>query len=568
MATVNLQIAAGGDDGGWSEAGYFSGTTATIIRLGDASSSDYGRSAWFRFDTAIPALSDVTAASLTLIPKGISGSPVPTLRITAADENSAAVPASRTDATTRARTTAYVDWTPPAWTVGTSQPSPDLSPVVQEVVSRPGFSGSLLLFVEDITTGSTTLTAQLSTDAFEGAPANAARFAATYTTQTAPTASIGGPTTAAASAPIGVTGTGTPTTAGATITTYTWRVISGGGSFNNTALQNPTYTAPAVAGTVQLGLVVTDSNGLQSTEATRTITVTGGAGATVTNQVTATLDDGSYHVEGAGSTSTGGTTVAVGDASSTDNARWGWTRFTLNVPQGATITAATVAVVANGLTGTIPAVTLVAAAVDDAPAYTTRAAYEALTHTTGPAWTPSAWVGGTTYTTPSLVAAVQAVVNRAGWVSGNHILILWKVPRDAWAAANVLTFRAFEGFPADAATLSVTYGTTVPTPNAGPDQGPVDSMVPVNLTSAGSTGSPTAYQWRVISGGGTLSSTSVANPTFKPPATLTGGQSVIGLKVGNPTIGTAEDTMTVTYYPHTEWTLTVTDPAPYLVRSL
>jgi hypothetical protein len=555
VATVNVQTAASTDDGGWSEAGYWS-PTATIIRFGDASPTDYGRSAWFRFVTGIPALSAVASATLTLIPKGISGTPIPTLRITAAKEDAGAAPTTITDARTRTRTTAYVDWTPPSWGTGVPQASPSIASVVQEVVSRPGFSGNLLLFVEDLTTGSATLTAQLSVDSFDGVPANAASFAATYTPQAAPTATIGGPTTVATSTGITVTGTGTPNTAGATITAYTWRVVSGSGSFNNTALQNPTYTAGSTAGTATIGLTVTDSNGLTSTEATQVINITGGSGgATVTDTIAASGDDGSWHNEGAGSTSITGTTVAVGDSSSTDNARWGWTRFVLNVPQGSTITAATVSVKANGLTGTIPAMTLVAVAADDGPVYTNRAAYNALAQTSASvAWTPAAWVGGTTYTSPSLVSVVQEVVNRAGWVSGNHILLFWKVPVDAWASANVLTFRAWDGFPTEAASISVTYsGSAVPTPNAGADQGPVDSKRNINLSAAGSTGSPNVYLWRIISGGGSLSSTTVSNPTYKPPATTAGGVAVIGLRVGVGTVGSAEDTMTVTYRPHTEW---------------
>lgn len=564
MATVNVQIAAAGDDGGWSEAGYFSATSATIIRLGDATVTDYGRSAWFRWATGIPALSAITNATLTLIPKGISGTPIPTLRIYASDEDNPAVPTSKADAAGRPRTSLFVDWTPPAWGTGIAQASPDLSAVIQEVVSRVGFSGTVMLLVEDLTTGSSTLTAQLSMDAFESAPANTARFAATYTAQTVPTAAIGGPTTVAASAGITATGTGTPTTAGATITTYLWRIISGLGSLNNTALQNPTFTAGATAGTTVLGLVVTDSNGLQSVEATRNISVTGGTAVVVTDRVAATLDDGSWHNEGAGSTSSTGPTVAVGDSSSTDNARWGWTRHVLNVPQGATISLAKVSLKATGLTGPIPAMTLVAADVDDGPAYVSRAVYTALAQTTASAgWTPAAWVTNTVYDSPDLKTIVQEIVDRPGWVSGNHILIFYKVPVDAWASANVLTFRAWDNDPTAAALLSVTYAEVTPTPNAGPDQGPVDSRVSINLTSAGSTGSPNAWLWEILSGGGSLSSSSTASPTYKPPATAAGGQAVIGLKVGVGTVGAAQDTMTVTYRPHTEW---IVGGVPVLTR--
>lgn len=553
MATVNMQIASGADDGGWSEAGYYS-SSATIIRIGDASSSDYGRSAWFRWATGIPALAAITNATLTLIPKGISGTPIPTLRIYAVDEDNPAVPTSRADIIGRARSTAYVDWTPPAWGTGIAQASPDLASLVQEVVSRPGFSGTVMLVVEDLTTGSSTLTAQLSMDAYETAPANTARFTATYTAQTVPTAAIGGPTTVASSAGITVTGTGTPTTAGATIATYLWRKISGLGSLNNTALQNPTFTAAASSGTTVLGLVVTDSNGLQSVEATREIIVTGGAPVTVHAQVGATLDDGSWHNEGAGSTSSNGANVTVGDTSSTDNARWGWTRHVLNVPQGAPISTADVTMKSAATSTVFPAITIVAVDVDDGPAYVNRAQYNGLSQTSAAvAWTPTVWTNAASYTTPDLKTVLQEIVDRPGWVSGNHILLFYKVPVDAWATANAIKFVTWDSAPADAATLNVTYAQTTATPNAGPDQGPVDSQVSVNLTSAASAGSPNTFLWEILSGGGALSSSSAANPTYKPPATPEGGQAVIGLKVGVGSVGDAQDTVTVTYRPHTEW---------------
>ncbi|HEY9265518.1 MAG TPA: hypothetical protein VIQ11_13030 [Mycobacterium sp.] len=554
MADVNVQIAAAGDDGGWSEAGYFSSTTATIIRLGDASDSDYGRSAWFRWATGIPAQALVTTANLTLIPKGISGSIIPTLRIRASDEDNPAIPASRTDATGRPRTTAYVDWTPAAWGSGVAQASPDISAMIQEVVSRPGFSGTVMLFVEDLTTGSTTLTGQLSMDSYESSPANTARLTATYTPQTVPTAAIGGPTTVASSSGITVTGTGTPTTAGATISGYQWRVISGLGSLNNTALQNPTFMAAATAGTTVLGLVVADSNGLQSVEATRTITITGGSAITVHPQIGASLDDGSWHNEGAGSTSSNGANVTVGDSSSTDNARWGWVRFVLNVPQGATISTADITVKAVATATVFPTMTIVAVDLDDGPSYVNRAQYTGLAQTTAAVpWTPTVWTNAASYTTPELKTVIQEIVDRPGWVSGNHILLFFKVPVDAWSTANAIKFATWDAAPADSAILNVTYAQVTPTPNAGADQGPVDSQVAVSLSSAGSSGSPDTYLWEILSGGGTLSSASAANPTYKPPATAEGGQAVIGLKVGVGGVGAAQDTVTIIYRPHTEW---------------
>ena len=60
---------------------------------------------------------------------------------------------------TRPKTTAYVDWDVPAWSSGTSgehTTTPDLSPIVQEIVNRPGWvPGNSLVFLVELTPGQT-----------------------------------------------------------------------------------------------------------------------------------------------------------------------------------------------------------------------------------------------------------------------------------------------------------------------------------------------------------------------------------------------------------------------------
>jgi hypothetical protein len=91
-------------------------------------------------------------------------------------------------------------------------------------------------------------------------------------------------------------------------------------------------------------------------------------------------------------------------------------------------------------------------------------------------------------------------------------------------------------------------------PNAGPNQS-CGALDVIQLDSSGSTGPVSAWEWEIISGGGSLSSTSVANPTLTAPASITGVTVMVGLKVGAPTIGTSQDTMSVTVAPQTNWGL-------------
>lgn len=194
-----------------------------------------------------------------------------------------------------------------------------------------------------------------------------------------------------------------------------------------------------------------------------------------------------------------------------------------------------------------------------------------VTNTQSASFSPAMTAGNAGYCAVGIMAALPQTP-RAGWteladvtgasaasLEAQYIAGTDTAGSSTWATTTVAGAIVVEVTPTVAPSTA---------PNAGPDQGPVPSLVPVNLSGAASTGSPTAYEWRIISGGGTLSSTSIVNPTYKPPATVAGGTAVIGLKVGAPTIGTAEDTMTVTYRPHRKWGITATGPVPYLARVL
>lgn len=276
---------------------------------------------------------------------------------------------------------------------------------------------------------------------------------------------------------------------------------------------------------------------------------------TVTATVAAGADDLSWHNEGVGSFSATAATILIGDSDSSNFNRWGLVRFTgLTIPVGATITEAHLSLKATGLTGTIPALTVYGVKGDNPAAPTTRSLANALTLSTAAVgWTPSAWVSTTVYQSSDLKTIIQEIVNQGTWASGEAIELVLTVPRgDTFSAANALSFRAYDNTPADAAQLSVTYTTAFAgTANAGSDQADKDPFATVTLNGTGSTGSPSVYQWRQISGPAvTLSNTAVASPTFTAPGVLGGATLVFGLKVGDGSTLSAEDTVQVTVLPH------------------
>ena len=104
---------------------------------------------------------------------------------------------------------------------------------------------------------------------------------------------------------------------------------------------------------------------------------------------------------------------------------------TLNVPQGATITNATIvfrAVAAdspNTNTGAT-SLTLRGQAADNPTTFTSTAwdITNRSTTTASVAWSPAAWTAGADYSTPDLKTIVQEIVNRAGWASGNSMAFI------------------------------------------------------------------------------------------------------------------------------------------------
>ena len=104
-----------------------------------------------RWDTGLASGAQIDTAQIRLTARGNNSDPF-TVRIRAqAADAGAAFTSATSDISSRPLTTAFVDWSIPAW--GTSQYdastwTPDLSTVVQEVVDRAGFSGVVVFVAE------------------------------------------------------------------------------------------------------------------------------------------------------------------------------------------------------------------------------------------------------------------------------------------------------------------------------------------------------------------------------------------------------------------------------------
>lgn len=174
-ATTGITIVASGDDGGWhnTSTGFYS-TTSSPIRLGDASGTDADRNAWLRFlNLDIPPGATILTATLKVKAVGVSGT-IPQLKIDAEKSVNPAAPTSRSNVNAKVHTTANVLWTPASWGVGSTQTSPSLVTVLQEIVNQVGWvrGNPIQLFVLDNQAGN--VTGQISFTSFDGDPASAA----------------------------------------------------------------------------------------------------------------------------------------------------------------------------------------------------------------------------------------------------------------------------------------------------------------------------------------------------------------------------------------------------------
>lgn len=138
-------------------------------------------------------------------------------------------------------------------------------------------------------------------------------------------------------------------------------------------------------------------------------------------------------------------------------------RFTnVTIPQGSTVSAATITLTFPSAAYDDPDVDIYCEDRDDTSTFTTGAnnlsSRPATTATT--TWTATG-IGTGAKTSPDFAAAVEEVVQRAGWVSGNSLVVM--LYNRSTAAFRVNTY---DGGGADYATLNVTY--TAPSGGAVP----------------------------------------------------------------------------------------------------
>jgi hypothetical protein len=179
MQTDVTQIATGPDDGIVSTGLTSYSNNGILLTAGKSHGfGDPAYSTWTRFITAVTQGSAVSASVLTLIPSSDYSGTVCKLRIYGEAADNPTAPVSKVDYDGRARTTAYVDWEPSAWTVGVAVQSPDIKDIINELTARSGFSGTIQIFIQN---NGSDLDAYRAFVAYDGIPANSAVLTTMFT---------------------------------------------------------------------------------------------------------------------------------------------------------------------------------------------------------------------------------------------------------------------------------------------------------------------------------------------------------------------------------------------------
>ncbi|MGY1620129.1 PKD domain-containing protein [Geodermatophilus sp. SYSU D00691] len=345
----------------------------------------------------------------------------------AADDAPTFTTASK-NVSSRPRTAASIAWAPPAWPTlgahGAEQRTPNLAPVLREIVNRPGWvSGNAVVLV---VTGSGARTAAAFERGAGRAPVLHIEYGSPSDTNTAPVVDarqdveVTMPHEASLAGLVVDDGLPLGSDVGAE-----WSKISGPGdvTFDDTTAEATTATFSA-PGAYVLRLTADDGE-LQASDDV-TVTVNPPPPGVQDVPVASGTDDAEERSASVSLTGTDLELVADGTTVQTVGLRFAG----VAVPPGATITAAYVQFSVDEATSSATALTIGGQAADAAPAFANVSKnISSRPRTTATvAWTPAAWptVGarGTDQRTPDLTAVLQEIVSRSGWQSGNPVVLV------------------------------------------------------------------------------------------------------------------------------------------------
>jgi hypothetical protein len=183
---------------------------------------------------------------------------------------------------------------------------------------------------------------------------------------------------------------------------------------------------------------------------------------TANAQVSAAADDMRAACAVAGTWNFMDAGLRVGDSGASAFDWVGIMRMTLAVPKDATINSATMTVVSDGSFSVALTAKIYALAADNPAMPASAAAFTSATKTTASVpWVLGSWSPGGSVVSADCSTVVQEIVNRAGWVSGNNIVMV--IGDNVAGDGGVVNDRHmvdYDATPASAPSLEVNYTTS------------------------------------------------------------------------------------------------------------
>jgi hypothetical protein len=452
VSNLDIRVSSSSDDAEESASGSMYITSSDLELVTDGTAQTVG----LRFiDVSIPRAARIISARIQFqVDEASTGTTNLAIQGEATD-NAAPITSDNSNISSRARTAALVQWAPPAWTAvgdaGPDQATPDIAPIIQEIVNRNGWvsSGSIVIIITG--TGARVAesfdgvasAAPLLQIEYEGAPGNLP-----------PVVSAGADIQVAL--PESATLTGTATDDGlpapATLTT-SWTQVSGPGavSFGDPASLTTTASFP-IAGTYLLRL--TASDGVLESSDDVVVDVSPAAGTGIVDVRIASGTDDAEELSSGRVSLNSSDLELVTDGRSVQTVGM---RFTgIQVPRGAIILRAFVQFQVDETSTEPTALSFHGEASGDAATFdningniSTRVRTAAVVP-----WEPTAWnvVGeaGIDQRSPDISSIVQEVTGRADWASGNSLAIIV-------TGSGSRTAESYNGSSAGAALLHVEY---------------------------------------------------------------------------------------------------------------
>lgn len=411
-----------------------------------------------------------------------------------ASDNAPAFSNSNGNISSRTLTGASVVWAIPDWnTVGESganQQSPDLSAVIQEIVSRPGWTTTSALAL--ILSGSGDRTAESFNGSASGAPVLHVEYAVSG--NIAPNAQISAsPISGFDPLDVSFDATGSDDPDG-TIVSYSWDF--GDGNNGTGASVSHTYNG---IGTYTATLTVTDDDGDNDTE-TIDITVNPSSGTVSSSSQVSTGDDDAEENLANGSVSLTSSDLELAE-DGTKVQLVGMRFAGLDIPPGALITNAWIQFTNDENRSGASSLTIKGEASDDALSFSNTGgniSSRPVTSATVP-WSIPDWLNvgeaGPAQQTPDLSSIVQEIVSRPGWATPSALVIM--IEGTGRRAAE-----SYNGSPGGAPVLHVEYsagsGNLYPVASftATPESGQVDLNVSFDGSASNDPdGTIVSYDW-------------------------------------------------------------------------